>query len=50
MIALKGIDKRVVSQVAAQIREIKIPEVYKNKGIKYVGEVLRKKAGKAGKK
>ncbi len=50
MIALKGIDKRVVSQVAAQIRDIKIPEVYKNKGIKYVGEVLRKKAGKAGKK
>jgi len=50
VIALKGIDKRVVSQVAAQIRDIKIPEVYKNKGIKYVGEVLRKKAGKAGKK
>ncbi len=50
MIALKGIDKRVVSQVAAQIREMKIPDVYKNKGIKYVGEVLRKKAGKAGKK
>ncbi len=49
MIALKGIDKRVVSQVAAQIREMKIPDVYKNKGIKYVGEVLRKKAGKAGK-
>lgn len=49
-ISLKGIDKRVVSQVAAQIRELKIPDVYKNKGIKYAGEVLRKKAGKAGKK
>ncbi len=49
-ISLKGIDKRVVSQVAAQIRELKVPDVYKNKGIKYAGEVLRKKAGKAGKK
>lgn len=50
LISLKGIDKRVVSQVAAQIRELKVPDVYKNKGIKYAGEVLRKKAGKAGKK
>ncbi len=50
LISLKGIDKRVVSQLAAQIRELKIPDVYKHKGIKYVGEVLRKKAGKAGKK
>ena len=50
MIAIKGIDKRVVTQVAARIRELKVPDVYKNKGIKYVGEVLRKKAGKAGKK
>ncbi len=50
VIALKGIDKRVVSQVAAQIRELKVPDVYKHKGIKYVGEILRKKAGKAGKK
>ena len=50
LISLKGIDKRVVSQVAAQIRELKIPDVYKNKGIKYAGELLRKKAGKAGKK
>ncbi len=50
LIAIKGIDKRVVSQVAARIRELKIPDVYKNKGIKYVGEVLRKKAGKSGKK
>jgi large subunit ribosomal protein L6 len=50
VISLKGIDKRVVSQAAAQIRSLKIPDVYKQKGIKYAGEVLRKKAGKAGKK
>jgi large subunit ribosomal protein L6 len=50
LISLKGIDKRVVSQVAAQIRAIKVPDVYKHKGIKYAGEELRKKAGKAGKK
>jgi large subunit ribosomal protein L6 len=49
-ISLKGIDKRKVSLVAAQIRSMKIPDVYKQKGIKYVDEVLRKKAGKAGKK
>ena len=50
LIALNGIDKRVVSQSAAQIRTLKVPDVYKQKGIKYLGEVLRKKAGKAGKK
>ena len=50
MIAVKGIDKRIVSQFAARIRAVKVPDVYKNKGIKYEGEVLRKKAGKAGKK
>ena len=49
-ISLKGIDNRMVSLVAAQIRSMKVPDVYKHKGIKYVGEVLRKKAGKAGKK
>lgn len=49
-ILLKGIDKRKVTLVAAQIRSMKIPDVYKQKGIKYVGEILRKKAGKAGKK
>ncbi|GJL67803.1 MAG: 50S ribosomal protein L6 [Nitrospirales bacterium] len=49
-ISLKGIDKRMVSLVAAQIRGMKVPDVYKQKGIKYVGEILRKKAGKAGKK
>jgi large subunit ribosomal protein L6 len=50
LISLKGIDKRAITQVAAQIRELKIPDVYKHKGIKYVGEILRKKAGKSGKK
>lgn len=50
LISVRGIDKRLVTQVAANIRKIKIPDVYKQKGIRYVGEVLRKKAGKAGKK
>ena len=50
LISLKGIDKRAVTQVAAKIRGLKIPDVYKHKGIKYVGEILQKKAGKAGKK
>ena len=50
LIALKGIDKRTVTQVAAKIRGLKIPDVYKQKGIRYVGEVLQKKAGKSGKK
>jgi large subunit ribosomal protein L6 len=49
-ISLKGIDKRMVTLAAAQIRSMKVPDVYKHKGVKYVGEVLRKKAGKAGKK
>ncbi len=49
-ITLKGIDKRTVSLCAAQIRSLKVPDAYKQKGIKYIGEVLRKKAGKAGKK
>ena len=44
LISLKGIDKRIVTQTAAQIRGIKIPDVYKHKGIKYVGEVLRTKS------
>ena len=50
LISIRGIDKRLVTQVAANIRKIKIPDVYKQKGIRYAGEVLRKKAGKAGKK
>lgn len=49
LIGLKGIDKRVVGQVAANLRAIKPPDVYKQKGVKYAGEVLRKKEGKTGK-
>lgn len=45
-----GIDKAKVGQVAAEIRELRPPEPYKGKGIKYVNEVIRRKAGKAGKK
>ena len=50
VVSLSGIDKRLVTQVAAKIRTVRSPDVYKQKGIRYVGEVLRKKAGKAGKK
>jgi large subunit ribosomal protein L6 len=48
-ITVTGIDKQLVGQVAAKIREIKKPEPYKGKGIKYQGEHIRKKAGKAAK-
>ncbi len=49
LISIKGADKRLVGQVAANIRGIKPPDVYKQKGIRYAGEVLRKKEGKTGK-
>ena len=49
LINIKGADKRLVGQVAANLRAIKPPDVYKQKGIRYVGEVLRKKEGKTGK-
>jgi large subunit ribosomal protein L6 len=49
LINVKGADKRLVGQVAANLRAIKPPDVYKQKGVRYVGEVLRKKAGKTGK-
>ncbi len=48
-IIVSGTDKQLVGQVAAKIREIKKPEPYKGKGIKYQGEHIRKKAGKAAK-
>lgn len=48
-VTVSGIDKQAVGQTAAEIRSIKKPEPYKGKGIKYVDEVLRHKAGKAGK-
>ncbi len=47
IINVSGIDKQLVGQTAAEIREIKKPEPYKGKGIKYVDEVIRRKAGKA---
>jgi large subunit ribosomal protein L6 len=47
-ISIKGIDKQVVGQVAAKIRSFRPPEPYKGKGIKYAGEYIRRKAGKAG--
>jgi large subunit ribosomal protein L6 len=47
---VSGIDKQKVGEVAAQIRKIRKPEPYKGKGVRYEGEVVRRKAGKAGKK
>ena len=47
IISIGGIDKQVVGEIAAQIRKIKKVEPYKGKGIKYVGEQVRRKAGKA---
>ncbi len=49
-VVVSGIDKEVVGNIAAQIRAVRPPEVYKGKGIRYAGEVVRRKAGKAGKK
>jgi large subunit ribosomal protein L6 len=49
-VIVKGYDKQLVGQVAANIREIRPPEPYKGKGIRYAGEVVRRKAGKSGKK
>jgi large subunit ribosomal protein L6 len=49
-IVVSGIDKEVVGQVAANIRSIRKPEPYKGKGVKYAGEKILRKAGKAGKK
>ncbi len=47
-IIVKGIDKQVVGQMAAEIREKRLPEPYKGKGIKYAGERIIRKVGKAG--
>ena len=49
-ITLKGIDKQLIGQVAADIRALRPPNAYKGKGIRYAGEMVRLKAGKAGKK
>ncbi|NLT26074.1 MAG: 50S ribosomal protein L6 [Microbacteriaceae bacterium] len=48
-ITVEGIDKQLVGEVAANIRKIRPPEPYKGKGIRYAGEQVRRKAGKAGK-
>ena len=48
-ISVSGIDKQLVGQIAAEIRNIRKPEPYKGKGIRYAGEKIRRKAGKAGK-
>jgi large subunit ribosomal protein L6 len=50
IIRVEGIDKCLVGQTASKIRLFKKPDVYKGKGIRYVGEVVRKKVGKAGAK
>ena len=47
VIILESIDKQLLGQVAAKIRSLRTPEPYKGKGIKFVGEVLRRKAGKS---
>jgi large subunit ribosomal protein L6 len=49
-VIIKGINKEQVGQVAAKIRSLREPEPYKGKGIKYEGEVVRRKVGKTGKK
>ena len=48
-LAVVGIDKELVGQVAAQVRATRKPEPYKGKGVRYAGEYIRRKAGKAGK-
>lgn len=48
-IVVKGIDKQLVGEIAANVRKIRKPEPYKGKGIRYEGEYVRKKAGKAAK-
>jgi large subunit ribosomal protein L6 len=49
VITVEGIDKELVGQVAADIRKLRPPEPYKGKGVRYLGEHIRRKAGKAGK-
>jgi len=49
LITISGIDKQLVGQVTAEIRAFRKPEPYKGKGVKYVDEIIKRKAGKAGK-
>lgn len=48
-VVIRGINKETVGDTAARIRAVRPPEVYKGKGIRYAGEIVRRKAGKAGK-
>jgi large subunit ribosomal protein L6 len=48
-VTVVGIDKQAVGEVAANIRKLRKPEPYKGKGVRYAGEIVRRKAGKAGK-
>ena len=48
-VTVNGIDKQAVGEVAANIRKLRKPEPYKGKGVRYAGEIVRRKAGKAGK-
>ena len=48
--AVTGVDRQLVGQVAANIRRLREPDPYKQKGVRYTGEVLKKKAGKTGAK
>jgi len=47
--AVQGIDKQLVGEIAANIRKLRKPDPYKGKGVRYAGEVVRRKVGKAGK-
>ena len=49
-ITVTGVDRQLVGQVAANIRRLRKPDPYKQKGVRYTGEVLKKKAGKTGAK
>jgi large subunit ribosomal protein L6 len=49
-VTVSGVDKQQVGQVASELRSIRKPEPYKGKGIRYVGEIVRRKAGKSAKK
>src|SRR5699024_11770146 len=48
-VAVHGIDKQLVGETAANIRKLRRPEPYKGKGVRYAGEIVRRKVGKAGK-
>jgi len=50
LLTLRGIDKHLIGQVSANIRSLRTPNIYKGKGIRYAGEVIKLKVGKAGKK